>query len=147
MRDGVPGGLGGASHRAGLGGLGGLGGVGGVGGVGGLGGLGGLAEGCGGVGGVGGAGGDGGVGGDGGAWRGVEGSEGSVKDTLQAYGSGAIHIMRRFRRLCADGPGSLRRYSLTCPDRVSRYGARRRRARQAGAAPYGLVAALLRAHT
>jgi len=43
-------------------------------------------------------------------WRGVEGSEGSVKDTLQAYGSGAIHIMRRFRGLCADGPGSLRRY-------------------------------------
>ena len=35
---------------------------------------------------------------------------GSVKDTLQAYGSGAIHIMRRFRGLCADGPGSLRRY-------------------------------------
>ena len=36
---------------------------------------------------------------------------------------------------------------LTCPDRVSRYGARRRRTQQAGAAPYGLVAALLKANT
>ena len=36
---------------------------------------------------------------------------------------------------------------LTCPDGVSRYGARRRRTQQAGAAPYGLVAALLKANT
>ena len=44
-------------------------------------------------------------------------------------------------------PGEPAALFLTCPDRVSRYGARRRRTQQAGAAPYGLVAALLKANT
>ena len=76
----------------------------------------------------------------------MEGSEGSVKDTLQAYGSGAIHIMRSVRGAADTARGACGAI-LTCPDRVSRYGARRRRTQQAGAAPYGLGAALLKGQT